>query len=161
MKSIFKAAITLVVLVAVLSVVVAMIGLHRTNPMLAQAAFIVPVIILNIGCIVWGLKGTAATSGYVRQVGNGMAIGVIAGVLIFGFSILLLTVLMPGYLDEIKQATIEWLQAADVSDEMREKQVAAVEATTATTQSLAGLFGTLATSLVAAVIVAIFLRRKS
>ncbi len=160
MKSIVKAAITLAVLVAVLSVVIALVGLHRTNPMLAQVAFFLPVIILNIGCIVWGLKGTAATSGYVRQVGNGVLIGVIAGVLIFGFSLLMLTVLMPGYLDEMKQTTIEWLQAADIADETREKQIAAVEGTTATSQSRAGLFGTLATSLVAAVIAAIFLRRK-
>ncbi len=160
MKSIVKAAITLAVLVAVLSVVIAIVGLHRTNPMLAQVAFFVPVIVLNIGCVVWGLKGTAATSGYVRQVGNGILIGVIAGVLIFGCSMLLLTVLMPGYLDEMKQATLVWLQGADFSDEMREKQIAAIEGTTATSHSLAGLFGTLATSLVAAVIAAIFLRRK-
>ncbi len=160
MKSIVKAAITLAVLVAVWSVVIALVGLHRTNPMLAQVAFIAPGIILNIGCIVWGLKGTAATSGYVRQVGNGILIGVIAGVLIFGFSLLMLTVLMPGYLDEMKQTTIEWLQAADIADETREKQIAAVEGTAATSQSRAGLFGTLATSLVAAVIAAIFLRRK-
>jgi len=96
----------------------------------------------------------------VRQVGNGIVIGAIAGVLICGFSMLMLTMLMPEYLDEMKQATIEWLQAADIADETREKQIAAVEGTTATSQSLAGLFGTLATSLVAALIAAIFLRRK-
>ena len=160
MKNLVKAAVTLAVLVAVLSVVIALVGLHRTSPMLAQVAFFVPVVILNIGCVVWGLKGTAATSGYVRQVGNGILIGVIAGVLIFGFSLLMLTVLMPGYLDEMKQATIEWLQTADVADETRQKQIVTVEGTTATSQSIAGLFGTLATSLVAAVIAAIFLRRK-
>ena len=160
MKSVIKAAVTLAVLAAVLSVIVALVGLHRTEPMLAQAAFILPVIILNTGCIVWGLKGTAATNGYVRQVGNGIMIGAIAGVLIFGFSLLMLTVLMPGYLDEMKQATIEWLQTADIAEEMRDKQIATVEGTTATTQSMAGLVGTLATSLVVAVIAAIFLRRK-
>ena len=160
MKSVIKAAVTLAVLAAVLSVIVALVGLHRTEPMLAQAAFILPVIILNTGCIVWGLKGTAATNGYVRQVGNGIMIGVIAGVLIFGFSLLMLTVLMPGYLDEMKQATIEWLQTADIAEEMRDKQIATVEGTTATTQSMAGLVGTVATRLVVAVIAAIFLRRK-
>ena len=160
MKSIIKAAVMLAVLAAVLSVVIALVGFHRTSPMLAQAAFIGPAIILNIGCIVWGLKGTAATNGYVRQVGNGIMIGVIAGVLIFGFSLLMLTVLMPGYLDEMKQATIEWLQRADIAEDLREKQIATVAETTATTQSMAGLFGTVATSLVVAVIAAIFLRRK-
>lgn len=160
MKHVVTSALVLTALVAVLSVLVALTGIHRSNPLMANAVFILPAIAINIGCIVWGLRGTRSEAGYLRQVGNGVLIGLIAGVLIFAFSVLMLTVLMPGYLEEVKEATVIWLQEQPISEEVRSQQIAAVQATRAWNQALGGLIGTFGTSVVTALVAAIFLRRK-
>lgn len=160
MSAVVKAGVALAVLVAVLSLVLAFAGLHRNNPMVAQFAFLIPAILLNVGCVFWGLKMTAADNGYLKQLVNGLLIGLVAGVLIFAFSMLLLNVLMPDYLDEVKQSTIAWLEDSGLPDEQVESQIKSVEETTPVSQALAGLIGTFLTSLISGAIIAIFVRRK-
>jgi hypothetical protein len=160
MGGVIKAGLLLVVLVAALSLGIALSGLHESSPLAAQFAFVIPAILLNVGCVFWGLRMTAAQAGYGGQVLNGLLIGVVAGVLIFAFSFLMLTVLLPDHLAEVKAATIEWAQASSLPEETKAKQIESVEKTTALSQALAGLVGTAATSLIAAAVIAIRVRRR-
>ena len=161
MNAVVKASLALAVSVAVLSLLLAVSGLHESSPMLAQLAFVIPAILLNIGCVFWGLKMTAAENPYVKQLVNGALIGVVAGVLIFAFSYVMLTALMPDHLDEIKQATISWLESSgQIPQTTLDQQIAKIEATTAGSQAFAGLVGTFFTSLIVGAIIAIFVRKK-
>jgi hypothetical protein len=160
MNAVVKAGVGLFVLVAVLTLILAFVGLHNTSPILAQIAFLIPAIVINGVCIFWGLSQTAADNGYLKQLLNAVLIGVGGGVLIFLFSWVLLTTLMPGYLEEVKTATIEWLESAGLPEQQLESQVQRVEATTPVSQAIGGLVGTLGTSVVLGAIIAIFKRRK-
>ncbi len=122
--------------------------------------FLVVAITLNAGCVFWGLKQTAEGNGYLKQLLNGLLIGVVAGVLIFGLSMLNLTVLFPDHLEESKTASIEMFESMNMPEVMLEKQVEAVEAQTATRQAVSGTIGTLVTSLILGAIIAIFKRKK-
>jgi len=160
MNAVVKASVALAVLVFAVSLVLAFAGLHQGNPMVAPVVFLVAAIGLNAVCVFWALKQTAAENGYLKQLVNGLLIGVIAGVLIFALSWLMLSVLMPHYLDEVKTATLEWLDNSPLSAEQIEAQRASVEGTTAVSQALAGLVGTLFTSIILGAILGIFLRKK-
>lgn len=160
MKQVIISALVLTALVAVLSLLLAASGMHRNNPIGANIAFLVPAILLNIGCIVWALRATAPGAGYLRQVGNGTLLGLVAGVLIFAFSMFMLTVLMPSYLGEVQESTIAWLQAQQIPDEVRAQQIEAIKNTGTVQNSLGGLIGTFSTSIVTSLVAAIFLRRK-
>ncbi len=160
MSAVVKAGVALAVLVAVLSLALAFAGLHRNNPIAAQFAFLIPAILLSIGCVFWGLKMTAADNNYLKQLVNAVLIGLVAGALIFAFSMLLLTVLMPDYLDDVKQSTVAWLEDSNLPDEQLERQIRSVEGTTAVSQALGGFIGTFLTTLIAGAIIAIFLRKK-
>ena len=160
MGVIVKASLGLTILVAVLSLGIAFSGLQESNPMVGGLAFIALAILFNVGCVFWGLKQSATQNGYLRQLLAAAGIGLLAGVLIFCFSFLMLTVLMPDHLEEVKGGTIDWLESMDMPEKVLEAQVAKVEAKTAAGESLAGLIGTFFTSLIAGAIVGIFLRKK-
>ena len=161
MNAVIKASLALVISVAVLSLLLAFSGLSESSPILAQFAFLIPAIVLNLGCVFWGLKMTAGENSYVKQLANGALIGVIAGVLIFAFSYWRLTGLLPDYLEQTKQATIGWLESqSSIPQTALDLQIAQVEATTVGSQAMGGLIGTFVTSLIAAAIIAIFLRKK-
>ena len=72
----------------------------------------------------------------------------------------MLTVLFPGYLEESKRATVAWIESSGVPESMMQAQIESVEGTTAWSQSLAGFVATCITSVIAAAIVGIFLRKK-
>ena len=161
MNAVIKASLALVVSVAVLSLLLAFSGLHESSPMLAQLAFLLPAILLNAGCVFWGLKMTAAENTYGKQLLNGALIGIIAGVLIFAFSYLMLTVLMPDHLEQTKQATVSWLESQpQIPQTTLDAQIAKIETTTPASQALSGLIGTFFTSVIVGAIIAIFIRKE-
>ena len=159
MSAVIKAGIALAVLVEIFSVVLILAGLHESAPMVAGIVFILVAIVLNVGCVFWGLKQTA-DNGYGKQLLNGLLIGLVAGVLIFAFSMLNLSVLFPDYLDQSKTATIEWLESMNIPQPQLEAQVAQIEGQSAMRQAVSGLIGTVITSLIVGAIISIFVRKK-
>ncbi len=160
MGVIVKASLGLTIVVAVLSMGLAFSGLHESNPMVGVMLFLALAIVFNVGCVFWGLKQTASQNGYLQQLLAAAGIGLVAGVLIFAFSFLMLTVLMPDHLEESKGAMIDWLEAAEMPDQMREAQIVAVESKSPAGEATGGLIGTFFTSLIVGAIVGIFLRKK-
>jgi hypothetical protein len=159
MNDVVKGSVILAGLIAVLSLVIALTGMHE-NPMVSGLVFLVVAIGLNVWLVFWVLKRTAAQAGWGRQVLHAAIFGAIAGVLIFLFSWVMLTVLFPDYLGESVQATIAMLEGTGMPEEALRAQVAKLEAATPISQAFQGLIGTFFTSLVAGAIIAIFKRRK-
>lgn len=91
---------------------------------------------------------------------TGALIGVLGGVLILVFSMLMLTLLFPDYVEESKRATVAWIESSGVPESMMQAQIEKIEGTTAWSQSLAGFIATCVTSVIAAALVGIFLRKK-
>jgi hypothetical protein len=159
MNAVIKAGVALAVLVWIVSVIWAVAGLHQTNPIVGLV-FLVVVIVLNVGCIYWALKQTAAENGYGKQLWNVILFGLVAGVLICALSMLNLTVLFPNYLEEESTAVIEFMEGAGMPEEALQGRIEQIEARTPLRQSINGLIGTFFTSLIVGAVVAIFVRKK-
>jgi hypothetical protein len=159
MSAVIKASVALAVLVAIVSVIFAVAGLHEKGIM-PGIVLLVVFIALNVGCVFWALKQTAADNGYGKQLLNAAVFGLIAAVLIFGFSILNLKVFFPSYLEESTTATIEFLEGMNMPAEALQAQVQKQEARTVVGDSTGGAIGTFLTSLIVGAIIAIFKRKK-
>ena len=159
MNAVIKASVALAILVGILSVIFAATGMHEKG-ILPGAVLGVLFIALTIAGVFWALSQTAADNGYGKQLSNAAVFGVIAGVLIFGFSMLNLTVLFPDYLAENTTAMIEALEGTNLPEDQLQVQVERLEGRTAVGQSVGGAIGTLVTSLVIGAIVAIFKRKE-
>ena len=155
-----KASLILVGLVALLSIVVYVTGLHK-NFVVGQAVFLIGAILINVVVVFWALKQTAAENGYGRQLLSSAVIGVVGGVLIVLVSWLLLSVVFPDVLEEGRQGAIEFMKAAGTPEAEFNRQVEVLENTTPMSQSVPGGIGTFFTSLLTGAIVAIFKRKKS
>jgi len=160
MNAVIKAGVALAVLVDVISIALIATGLLTSNPIVGGLVFLVLAITVTVGCIFWGLKQTAEDNGYLKQLLNGLLIGVVAGVLIFGLSMLNLTVLFPDYLEESKTASIEMFESMNMPEQVLEQQVDKIEGQTAVKQAVNGTIGTIVTSLIFGAIIAIFKRKK-
>ena len=158
MNSVIKASVALVVAVMVISVLMYVTGLHE-NPLIGGLGSLVLVIGANVGVVFWALKQTAAENGYLRQLGNGVLIGLIGGVLVFLGSMALLTAI-PDYLDDMMEMQISSLEQWNLAEDVMQQQIAKIEAITPVSSSLQGLIGTFFTSLIVGAIVAIFKRKK-
>jgi len=159
MSGAIKAGVGLAVVVAILSVIFAVTGMHEAG-LLPALVLMVLFIALTIGGVFWLLKQTAADHGYGKQLLNVVVFGLIAGVLICGFSMLNLTVLFPGYIEENTTAMVEFFEGANLPEEALQAQVEKLEARTAWSESRNGAIGTFITSFVIGAIIAIFNRKK-
>ena len=159
MNVVIKWSVILAALVAVLSVVIALTGLHQ-NPMVGGMVSIVIAIAINVVVVFLALKQTAAENAYGKQLLNGVLIGAVAGVLILLTSWFLLGVVFPDYLTQMAAGYEEWFEAAGMTEEQIDTQMQRMDNATAFGQSIAGLIGTFFTSIFAAAIIAIFKRKK-
>jgi len=159
MGVVVKWSVVLALAVFVLGVLIAVTGLH-TNPLAGGAASIGVAILINIVVVFLALKQTSGENPYGKQLLNGALIGVIGGILIFLSSWLLLAVVFPDYLDEMRAGYTEWIEASGLPEAQMQKQLEAMENATPVSQSVPGLIGTFFTSLIVGAIVAIFQRKK-
>jgi len=154
------ASVVLAVLVAVLSLALGFSGMHESNPIVYGLVFIALAMLFNAGCVVWGLKMTAAENPYLKQLMNAAGIGLVAGVLIFLFSFLMLSVLLPDHIAESNLAMVDFLDQQQLPEAQKAAQIAKLEDRTPVSEATSGLIGTFITSLVIGAIAAIFLRKK-
>jgi hypothetical protein len=122
--------------------------------------FLAGAIALNVGVVYWALDRDASIKGYGLQLMTALGIGLIAGFLITAVSWLLLELVFPSSIAEMRAAAIAWMEGRNLPQEEYRRQLTALENTTAWSQSLPGFFGTLATSLVSGAVIAIFKRRR-
>ena len=116
------------------------------------------VILIQIAVMIWGLKLTAAEHGYGRQVAFGTGASVVAAIFIFLYSLLLMLVLFPGLIDQMKAMRAQTLSDAGVT----EQQIAAALALqTPAIQAFQGFLGTVVTGVLATLVIAIFQRKKA
>ena len=160
MNAVLKAGIGLAVIVEIITVIGIASGMLLANRLVAEIVLMVIFFGLTGVAIFWGLGQTAAESGYGKQLLNALLIGLVAGVLIFAFSVLNLSVLFPDYLAESKTASIEVIENMSMPEQRLEAQVAKIEAQTVAGQARSGAIGTIVRSLFLGAIIAIFKRRK-
>ncbi len=160
MNAVLKAGIGLAVIVEIITVIGIASGMLLANRLVAEIVLMVIFFGVTGVAIFWGLDRTAADSGYGKQLLNALEIGLVAGVLIFAFSMLNLSVLYPDYLAESKTASIEVMENMSMPEQRLEAQVAKIEAQTVAGQARSGAIGTIVRSLFLGAIIAIFKRRK-
>ena len=158
MSSVVKWSIILAVAVTGANVIFLIAGLHK-NP-IASLGFIGVAVVLNILAVVMALRGTAAENAYGKQLLNGVLVGAIAGVMVFAAAWLLLTVVFPNAIPEIKEGTAAFLETVPIPADQKEQQLAALEEASAFGNALQGLIGTFFTSVVVGAIAGAFLRKK-
>ena len=152
------AGVLLGVLVTLWSILIVATGWY-VNPAMVWTFSLV--VLIEIGVLIWALRKTAGEGRtYGSQVWAGLLTALIGGVLIFAGSLLITTVLYPDYFNDIRAMGAEMARRAGQS----EAQVAAILETPTQTPvegAFAGFVGTVATGLLASLIIAAFLRRKS
>lgn len=159
MQSILKPSLILVALVTLVSIIIYATGFHK-NFMAGQMVFLALAIAINVAVIVWSLGQSADTDSYGQQVAKAAGIGALSGVLIVATSWLLLAVLFPNVLPELREAAIAYMDSADMPQEQVDAQMQALDNTTPMSQALPGGIGAFFTSLVTGAVFAIFRRKK-
>jgi TM2 domain-containing membrane protein YozV len=159
MKAIPKAGLTLGVLVVIWTFITGVTGWYR-DPVLFNLFWLV--ILIQIGVMIWGLRLTAGEGrAYGGQVGAGVLMSLIGGVIIFLGSLLLTSVVFPSYFADIRQLGEEMLRAQGMSEEMIKAQLDQQAAfQTPFMSAFMGFVGTLVTGLLVSLIVGAFLRKK-
>ena len=159
MNASVKAGVILAVLVTVVSAIVMATGLHQ-HFMLFGLITILVYILLNIVLVYMTLNKSAADNSYGAQLMSSAVLGLVGGVLIFIGSWVLLSMVFPDALAEIRDSAIAFMENSSMSEDMIEEQMVKLDSATPVSQSLPGLIGTFTTSVVVGAIVAIFKRKK-
>ncbi len=145
--------------VAVLTLVFAAAGWHRTFAM--SFVFLVVAILINVTAVVFCLRERASTDGWPGQVRNGLAVGLVGSAIIFVTSWLVTGVVFPDYFTEMAEGYREAYVGMGLSDGEVEDLVAATAATSPAKSAFDGVIGTMITSLVVAAIAGFWLRKKT
>ncbi len=154
MKSILKAGLATGILCAVWEIIMASTG-WITKPNLMGLFYLV--VLIQIAVLMWGLKQGCGENSYGRQVLAGTGISVLAGIFLFGFSLLLTTVMFPDLMAEMKFVQTQMLRQ---SGRTEIEIAAAMRLQTPLIQALQGFIGTVLTGLLASLGLAVFLRKK-
>jgi hypothetical protein len=129
------------------------------DPTLLNLFFLV--ILVEIALLVVGLRKTAASQGYGRQALTGTLMAVVAAVIIFAGSLAFTTLAFPSYFEDLRAAHAEMLRGQGRTQAEIDAAVqAASVGQTPLANALAGVVGTVATGLVASLVIAIFYRKK-
>jgi len=158
MNAAVKAGVILAVVVALLSILFYVAGLHE-NPMASMVLLLV-FILVNLGVVVWSLKQTAGENPYGKQLLNGAVIGLVGGVLILASSFVLQSYVFPNAIQESRDATASWLESMNMPEAQLDVQLKKLDAVTPMKNAIQGCVGTFFTSLIGAGIAGIFLRKK-
>lgn len=119
------------------------------------------VVLIEIAVLVWALKKTAHVKTYGGQVGAGVLMSVIGGVILIFSSLLFTTVAYPNYFEELRTVGAEVMRSEGKSEADIAREFEKMAPTqTPIMQALLGCLGTIATGLVASLVIAAFLRKK-
>jgi len=153
-----RAGATLGLAVAAWTFVMGVTGWYRHPALLYLFWLVIP---LQIGFLIWALRGTAAAAGYGRQVWNGVSISLLASMIIYGASLLFTTVLFPRYFQDLEALGRQMMAQQGLSAEQIEAAVKAqAPLQTPRASAMAGAIGTVVTGFLTSVIAAVWLRKK-
>jgi Protein of unknown function (DUF4199) len=161
MNPILSTGIMIGVLCSAWTLVMGYSGLYK-DPSLGTVAFLVPVTLIEIGGLIWGLRQTAREGRtYGGQILAGTMMAIVAGVIVIASSLLFTTVLFPNYSHELEATYRATLARQGKSDA---EILAALQANAASwtpmSQAMSGFIGTLVTGIVGSAIIGYFVRRK-
>lgn len=119
------------------------------------------VVPLQIGILLWALRGTARVDGYGRQLWNGVSISLLASMIIFAASMLFTTVVFPKYFQELDALGRALMAKQGLSPEQIETAVRLqAPMQTPRASAMAGAIGTLATGFLTSALASVWLRKK-
>jgi len=160
MKRVWTAGILIAVLCALWQLLMGVKGWYK-DPAMMNVFWVV--ILIQIACLIWGLRGTAKQGKqYWAQVGCGTLMSIIAGVILFCWSYLFTSVLYPNYFSEMRAMQEDILRKAGQS----QAQIAAMLDLTAKTQTslmqaIFGFAGCVITGFVCSLFIGAFIRKKN
>ena len=144
--------------VAAWTFVMGFTGWYRHPSLLFLFWLVIP---LQIGILLWALRGTAPTTGYGRQVWNGVSISLLGSMIIYAASILFTTVVFPKYFQELEALGRQMMAHQGLSADRIEAAVRAqAPMQTPRASALAGAIGTVLTGFLTSVIAAVWFRKK-
>lgn len=155
MHAILKAGLAIGVLCGIWTFVMGFTGWYK-DPILLNL-FLLVVIPIEIGGLIWGLRRTAREGrGYGSQIVAGTMIAIVAGVVVIVSSLLFTTVAFPDYFEELQAAHREVLLQQGVPPAEAARQAAEAQAgNTPMGQALQGFLGTLVVGILASAVIAI------
>jgi hypothetical protein len=119
------------------------------------------VVPMQIGILLWTLRAMAPTSGYGRQVWNGVSSSLLGSMIIYGASILFTTVVFPHYFQDLEALGRQIMARQGLSPAQIEAAVRAqAPMQTPRASAMAGAIGTVVTGFFTSVVAALWLRRK-
>lgn len=125
-----------------------------------QAAFLL-VILIEVVLLLWGLRQTAATNTYGRQVVTGTTMAAVAAAIIFVNSLLFTMVVFPNYFSDLEQGYRQILAGQGKSEaEIAEAVAQQQSVQTPFVQAMSGAVGTIVTGVFASLLIAIRYRRR-
>jgi len=159
MNTILKSGALLGCLVVAWTFVMGFTGWYK-DPVLLNMFWMV--IVIQIVLLVWTLRKTAAEGrGYAAQVLAGTLVSLFGGVLVFAGSLLFTTVVFPNYFSEITAIQQKMLfEQGRSAEDIRATMELAAKTNTPLASAVSGFIGTLATGLVASIVIAGFIRAK-
>ena len=153
-----RAGLILGILVVLWTFVMGFTGWYRHPSLLFLFWLVVP---LQITVLLILLRITAPTTGYLRQVQNGVAASVIASILIMAGSLLFTTAVFPSYFRELEAlGRLKMAQQGFTPEQIEAVVKAQAPMQTPLHSAFAGGLGTWITGLFTSLIAAVWLRRK-
>jgi hypothetical protein len=129
------------------------------DPVLLNLFFLV--VLFEMALLAWGLRQTAATQTYGRQVLTGTAMAAVAAPIIFIGSLIFTMILFPNYFTDIREVSRQMLQQQGASPEVIQQQVdAASAAGTPLINAVTGAIATIVTGAIASAAIAVFFRKR-
>lgn len=153
-----RAGLILGLSVAAWTFVMGFTGWYRHPSLLFLFWLVVP---LQIGILVWALRGTAADNGYGRQVWNGVSISLLASMIIFGASLIFTTRVFPHYFQDLEALGRQMMAQKGFTPEQIEAVVKAnAPMQTPRASAMAGAIGTVVTGFLTSVVASVWFRKK-
>lgn len=159
MKTTWIAGVLIGVLCGLWMLVMGYTGWYK-DPVMLNMFWVV--ILIQIGCLVWGLQKTAGDGKqYWGQVGQGTLMSLIGAAIIFVVSLFFTTVLFPNYFEELRSIQEEMLRNAGKSQaEITATLNASASMQKPVMNALSGVIGTVVTGFVCSLIIGAFVRNK-
>ena len=153
-----RAGLILGLSVAAWSLVMGLTGWFKHPSLWILSWLVVP---MQIGIMLWTLRGLAPTTGYGRQVWNGVSSSLLGSMIIYATSILLTTIVFPHYFQDLETLGRQIMARQGLSPAQIEAAVRAqAPMQTPRASAMAGAIGTVVTGFFTSVIAAAWLRKK-
>ena len=154
MKSTWKVGLMIAVFCCAWQLIMVSTG-WLTNPRTFSLFYLV--ILIQVVLLIWGMRRTAADNTYGKQLLFGTLASAIAAILIFAYALVLMTVLFPNLIGEMKAMQTTILKTAGQT----EAEIGiAMALQTPVIQAFQGALGTVVTGFLASAVIAIFMRKK-